>query len=458
MSCKTQFLKGKYRSPHALAGGDGSETILLALSGGADSRALLHILWQESRKVGFRLELTHVNHGIRGEEALRDRAFCLELAERYRLTLHYMDADVPTLAAKSGRGLEEEARHVRYDYFEQLMKERNIPILATAHHADDALETVLFHLTRGSGKRGICGIAPSRPFAGGMLVRPLLRLSKKEILRYCDQNQLDFVIDSTNADTAYARNRIREDVIPVLEDLFEEPQARVAALCEDLREEDLFLDSLAERAMLDAVCGEGLSLESLRSLQPVILKRVLRLWLERSVDAHAERTHIEALRDLIAKGRKDFCVMLGNGYSAVAFQDSLLLKKGKLPEATSFCISFEIGTAWLDEGRIRLEIEKINNLSTANTINLNETSVIINDTLYFRSRKEGDTILRGGMHRKLRKLWNEAKIPSVLRDRLPVLCDCEGIVWAPFAGQRDGLETEGERARIRVVIERYPFG
>ena len=117
MSFQMQTFNEKYRSPHALAGGNGRETVLLALSGGADSRALLHILWQESQKTGFRLELVHVNHGIRGEEALRDRAFCMKLAEHYRLTFHYMDADVPALAAQSGRGLEEEARELRYSYF-----------------------------------------------------------------------------------------------------------------------------------------------------------------------------------------------------------------------------------------------------------------------------------------------------------------------------------------------------
>ena len=206
-------------TPQALAGLDKTTPVLLAFSGGADSRALLHFLATRANEDGFPLTLAHVNHGIRGEEALRDRGFCQAVAETYGLELCILDADIPSLAKEHGRGLEEEARVVRYEYFERLMRERRIPLLATAHHADDNLETVLFHLCRGTGLSGLCGIAPTRDLAYGILTRPLLQVSRREILAYCHNNNLEYVTDSTNSDTAYARNRIRGEVIPILSDL-----------------------------------------------------------------------------------------------------------------------------------------------------------------------------------------------------------------------------------------------
>ena len=151
-----------YRAPWRLAGLPPSTPVLLALSGGADSRALLHLLYTSAQADGFRLLLAHVNHGIRGEESLRDRAFCQSLAKQYGLELLLLDADVPALAAESRRGLEEEARSLRYDYFAARMREEGIPILVTAHHANDNLETLLFRLCRGTGLSGLGGIAPVR--------------------------------------------------------------------------------------------------------------------------------------------------------------------------------------------------------------------------------------------------------------------------------------------------------
>lgn len=452
MRSKFCFSKGEYRSPHRLADLPKDTSVLLALSGGADSRALLHVLANEAKKNGFSLLLAHVNHGIRGEEALRDETFCKALAEQYGLEICILRADVPTLAKDSGKGLEEAAREVRYAYFEGLMKERQISILVTAHHADDALETVLFHLARGSGRKGLCGIAPVRPFGDGVLVRPLLQVPRQAILEYCRQNGLEFVTDSTNSDTSYARNRIRSQVIPVLEELFEAPQIRAAALCEQLREEEAFLESQAAKYLSNVRCVRGLSISKLLDVPHALLKRVLLTWLDEYEGLRAERVQLVSLETAL-KDRKRPCeITLGGGFSAVFEGDLLFVHTGKQENTESLQIPFSIGVTELASLGLRIEVEKINKLSIANTINSNEMSVIINSTLYFRTRQDGDVILQGGMHRKLRKLYNAAKIPPSVRERLPLLCDGEGIVWAPFIGARDGLPTEGEAVKIRVVF------
>jgi tRNA(Ile)-lysidine synthase len=228
--------KGRLTDPRRLANLAPNAPVLLAFSGGADSVALLDMLMKEQSKDATIL-LAHVNHGIRGEEALRDRAFCEKIAHERGLEIAILDADVPALAKEKGQSIEEAARGARYAFFADLMKERNIPLLLTAHHADDHLETILFRIARGTGLSGLGGIAPIRPFATGHLVRPLLGFTKQEILQYCKENALAFVTDSTNADTTYARNKIRAEVLPVLESLYSDVSHRAVRMSAELSED-----------------------------------------------------------------------------------------------------------------------------------------------------------------------------------------------------------------------------
>lgn len=444
--------------PHTLADQPTTAPVLLALSGGSDSRALLHMLATASREYGFSLVLAHVNHGIRGEEALRDRDFCIALAKDYGLEICVLDADVPALAKLHGRGLEEEARLVRYDYFEQLMRERNIPILATAHHADDNLETVLFHLCRGAGLKGLCGISSARPFGTGSLTRPLLRLTRREILSYCTEHALEYVTDSTNADTAYTRNRIRAEVMPIFEELFGEPQRRVTEMMESLREDAAVLDALGERLLQNAQGEWGLSLAVLRKAEDPIVKRALMKWAHNRTGQSIERVHLDALMCLVRDEKTYARAALPRGVDAIAEFGFLRLLPHGEPKSIAVCEPFKCGEILLLEQHLRItvkkknELTKINNLSTHSYINLKLFFDIIKDSCYWRTRKEGDTILMGGMHRKLRKLYGEADIPPRWRDRIPLLCDAEGIVWAPFVGMRDGWKNEGEEYILSVEL------
>ena len=182
----------KFTAPHILSGMLANTPILLALSGGADSSALLFMLCEYCKKSGAPLAVAHVNHMIRGEDAERDRDFCRSLAKKLGLPFYLLEADVPALAREHKRGLEEEARITRYEFFEKVMRENSIPLLATAHNATDNAETVIFNLTRGSGLHGMCGIPPTREFSGGRIIRPLLKMSKDEILAFCRENGIPF--------------------------------------------------------------------------------------------------------------------------------------------------------------------------------------------------------------------------------------------------------------------------
>ena len=211
--------------------------VLLALSGGADSVLLFHLLnaYTKNREIPF--AACHVHHGIRGEEAERDAAFCEQLAAEHGVPFFLAREDAPAYLAKEGhgKGMEYAAREVRYAALSRVMTENAAYVVcATAHNATDHLETLLLHMRRGSGLRGMCGIPPVRmPF-----VRPLLLLSKRDVLAALGELGASYVTDSTNESTAYDRNYLRAEVLPRLSHLTPDPEAAAARLSQNLREEE----------------------------------------------------------------------------------------------------------------------------------------------------------------------------------------------------------------------------
>ncbi len=444
--------------PQVSAGMPNTTPILLALSGGADSRALLHLLSDAAEREGFAITVAHVNHGIRGDEAQRDEDFCRALAEAYGVELVCLRADVPRLAKESGRGLEETAREVRYRFFAEQMSQKSIPLLVTAHHADDQLETVLFRLGRGSGARGLGGMATCRPFASGHLVRPLLEVTRREILAFCEENRLDYVTDSTNADATYARNYIRSELIPRMERVFDAPQLHAAHTAQALREDEECLTELSLALLSQARQEDGLSIDALRDTHGAILKRSLGGYVESKTGHFPERVHLEALAALVNGTTPNAEVALTGGFCA--YSERGLLRIGREIETPTeeLCLPISDGTQVLSGFGVEICVKKldsntkIHNLSTESHIILNIGSAIMKKDLYWRTRRNGDRLLRGGMHRELKGLLAEAELPPSRRRTLPLLCDREGILWIPFVGARDGADAEGDAYRISVRL------
>lgn len=442
-----RFEKGSLIDPRKLADLAPDAPVLLAFSGGADSVALLDML-QKEQTAGAPIFLAHVNHGIRGEEALRDRTFCERVAKARGLEIAILDADIPALAEERGQGIEETAREVRYAFFADLMRERNIPILLTAHHADDHFETVLFRIARGTGLSGLCGIAPIRPFADGHLVRPLLGFTKKEIVQYCKEQGLDFVTDSTNADTTYARNRIRAEVAPVLEDLYADVSHRAVRMSAELCEDDTCLQQLAKEFVEENTTVRGISYLHLQKAHPAIRRRALQIWFEKERGVTLESVHLQALFRLVKSGDMTARVALPTGVSAYCTaRGRLMLTKTKPQPVSEYTLPLKKGECKIPNTDISICITPIefpekNDKSEGNTLVLVGEWKDLRQAFTWRNRREGDIILRGKMHRQLRRLWAERGIPVELRASLPLLCKGEEIVWAPFVGMSDALKEE----------------
>lgn len=217
----------------------GSERLLIALSGGADSVALLRVLLS----LGYTCEAAHCNFHLRGKESDRDEAFVRELCERLDVSLHVVHFDTVTYASQHHVSIEMAARELRYRYFKNLALQMGAAYVAVAHHQNDSVETFLLNLIRGTGINGLRGIRPKN----GEIVRPLLSVSRKEILEYLAELEQDYVTDSTNLQDEYTRNKIRLNVLPLMESINPSVQNNIVATSEYLSEIAEVYNSLMEK-------------------------------------------------------------------------------------------------------------------------------------------------------------------------------------------------------------------
>ena len=439
--------------PWKLARLDPHETVLLGLSGGADSRALLHLLSVFARRDGFSVVVAHVNHGIRDAEADRDAVFCKELALSYGWEWRCMEADVPALAEQHRRSLELEAREVRYAFFRQIMQEKNIRILVTAHHADDNLETVLFRMCRGTGLHGLAGISPVRPFSSGVLVRPLLPFSRKEILDFCKAEQLEFVTDSTNFQADCSRNRIRLETVPTLEKQFPTLQNSIYRMTRILSDDQDCLDGEATAFLARHLQNGGVSVEALKSVHPAIRRRVIGKMFPRM----AEYVHLESVDALLEKGVSGSSVSLPHHLCA-CLQNGRLLALPDLRRASGYeAFPCNTGMFRLCDGKLTVSVktyEKCESISDVHNVYTSSCIMVkgtVEKGLQFRSRREGDTVRRNGIRRQVRRLYREAGVPTAVRDALPLLCLGDEILWIPFVGYADGVSTECAKSGDRLI-------
>ncbi len=420
--------------------------VLAAYSGGADSTLLLHWLYRFCNERKIVLYAAHVHHGIRGEEADRDLEHCRKTADKLGIKLFISCVDVPQIAKERHMGIEECAREVRYAFFDAVTAELGIPdmLVATAHNADDQLETVLFHMMRGSGLEGMAGIASIRE---KRYIRPLLSFSGNEIRKICCDEQYPYVEDSTNADTAYTRNYIRHEILPKLRLLSPEPEKAITRMTALLARDNEYLEQTAAKRMGQEKNG-SISREVLRSSHPAVASRMLRIAYEVFVSDRvltADQTE-KLLQMSVSTDRRTRYISLPGSVRAIVNADcvSFIPDTRQTSGKERICLSDreavlpEYGKAVILEWKndrivlIRKKIperpenlENIYNLSIQQPINFAK----IKGVLRLRMRKAGDTICYGGMHRKVRKLQNQYRIPPAERDTAAILADEEEVLW-----------------------------
>lgn len=427
--------------------GSGSR-VIIALSGGADSVTLFHVIISLREELGIEVYAAHVNHNLRGQESLRDEAFVKKLCKDYNVELFIKSVDVNAICAETSESFETVGRRVRYEFFKELSEKLDAEV-ATAHTLSDSLETALFNMARGASFAGLSSI----PYKRGRVIRPLLDVTRKEVEFYAKDNKLSYVDDSTNADADICnRNKIRHKAVPVLKEVNEGAEQNYLRLRQSLIDAEAFIKTEAEKLISTAECEFGYDAKLLSEAHPAPLSYALKLILEKE-DAGFEYKHIELIKSSLPKGG---AVPLIKGYIAIVKQGVLRIvceskaQKGYFP--------FKINSSFTYDGNIysvkELSQEEIINKKLAlKAIGYDKISSDAN----FRTRQSGDkfSLLKRKITKDLRKLQNELKIPSEKRDKMLLLQSGGKVLWAEGVGvSLEGMYTEGKGILIEVEKEK----
>lgn len=398
--------------------GDG---VVIGLSGGPDSVCLFFVLLELKEEYDLTLKALHVNHCIRGIEADKDQEFVRNLCLTHGVDLEEHVVDIPALVEKTGRSTEEEARIARYELFEKaaenLANETGKPAkIAIAHNADDNAETVLFHMARGTGLDGMCGIAPVRD----NIIRPLLEVPKSEILQVLKDNNIDYCIDATNNQVDYDRNRIRHNIMPEFAQINDRALEHISEMTQRLTEVADYIN-LEARGLLQIVKEENghLRKRAIATAPSVIASQAIKLYLSSFMPYQKDvsAVHVDKILELLNEDGERQVQLPYKKTLIISYEEMYVLEEDETKVEPVFNyreFDYEQGmnyptdryTKWFDCDKI-------------------SGNVVI------RNRAEGDylTIDSEGNHKLLQDYFIDEKIPRHLRDEVPLVCDDSHVMW-----------------------------
>lgn len=419
--------------------------VLIGFSGGADSVFLLCFLHELKRRTlgSFPILAVHVNHGIRGEEASRDEMFSKNFASELGVEFISRYIDVPKISKDLGIGIEEAARNARYSVFNELIKSRiDLSTISVAHNASDNAETVLLNIMRGCGISGICGIKPTRD----NIIRPIISVSKREIVNLLENYDIPYVTDSTNLSSDYARNYVRNEIMPHFNRMSSNPEAAFTRMIDNLRLDLDYLNGVAEQFIEDNFTG-SIGRNKLKDLHPAVLAKVLSSIIHSATGEYPEEKHIKAITNLL--NSDNFKYSLPGAMDIVCERGICFFqskdKKNNLSEQI-FCLNY--GENKISGTNLTVfigEIDKSSLFVYKFSIQAFVSSAIIDDGLTLRFKTDGDSYRYGNMTHKLKKVFNDRNIPTSERERIPLILDSNGIVVVPGMSERDGAKSKSEK-------------
>lgn len=399
------------------------DRVVCALSGGADSVALLWAMYLLKEKLEITLSAAHFNHNLRGEESDRDQAFCQQLCQRYDIPLFVGSAEV-----KAGeKGLEAAAREARYSFFAGLSGK-----IATAHTADDNAETVLMHMVRGTGLRGLGGISPIRE----NIIRPMLTVTRQEVMAFLQEYCLAHIEDSSNKTDAFLRNRIRHHIMPLLQQENPSLSENLSQMALRLRQDEEILQSLTSGDLPDVT--------ALRQMPQALRNRVLANFLEKSGVKEPESEHILLAESLVFSPKPSAKANFPGG--VVIRRNYDRLEKAEEGEEIPVCPLACPGSVELPQQGIRITCK----VAEQPVLKFDRFTVYPQGNMIVRSRQPGDAIRLQGGTKSLKDLMIDRKIPAAERNKIPVICDEAGVlgVWG-FGANLDRISGQGNAVEIR---------
>ncbi len=379
------------------------ERVLAALSGGADSVSMLYCLLRLSKEMGFTLAAAHVNHGIRGCDADSDELFCRSLCREWGIELYCKRADVPSYARENGLSEETAGRDIRYSFF----KSAGFDKIATAHNRNDFAETLIMHIARGCGLDGLCSI----PYMRGNIIRPILDVTRAEIESFCRENGLSYVTDKTNFQADCTRNKVRLNILPLIEEInpnFINTAAENAVL---LRRDAEFIDSAAD----EFISEYGADAAKMAELDEALFSRAVQKLLKKAAntDENFSRVYIDGIRELVRSGKSGKGIDISKGLRAeISFGRLVIKKRADKDAGFDYRLRFN-EECEIPEAGIRVL------LTRAEKGDKNRFGFADGDTLRIRSRRAGDIFkpvaLKGT--KKVKDYFIENKVPADEREK-----------------------------------------
>lgn len=431
---------------------ESGDTVVIGLSGGADSIYLLHRLHELKEILNIDLVTAHVNHGVRGEEALRDEEFSKMVSQSLGIPHFSKDVDMNGYAAEHKISAEEAGRILRYDFFREVASNYNSVKIAVAHNRDDQAETVLMRVLRGTGVDGLAGI----PYVNGNVIRPILDISRQEIEDYLHGNDIEYVDDHTNFETDYMRNVIRLELIPKLEEVYNPNiMSSLVNLSQFAREDVDYMNGEVERVYRDLVIsGKGhlkISIDELNLLHQTIQKRIIRKMLTVLLGTieGIYSVHVDEILGL-AKNQTGKVIdnikglKISNSYGELIFEENLDIE----PKDYEFTLEMGINTLEYD---LCIELSRVESLGVGSKSIAYFDGDKCNGPIKVRNRRNGDRIVPIGMSgsKKLKDVFIDEKIPRDLRDELPIFLDDEKIIW--IGGVRQSELTKVDENTVNII-------
>ncbi len=419
--------------------------VLVALSGGADSVALLMALNEISAKYSIKLSAIHVNHNLRGDESIRDEKFCRDLCELLGVSLVVESVDVKEIAKITGESIELCARNLRYQLFSKHAK----GVIATAHTASDNAETIIYNLCRGSAISGVAGIPPVR----NNIIRPLINCTREDIINYLDSINQSFVNDSTNDTDDYTRNKIRHNIIPLLLDInpsLFDACSRASAL---LRQDDSYLARISNQEF-DKFYSNGVISKEVKKLDIAILSRVLGLFFTREIGIKPEFLHISQMLSVV-NGEAKRC-SLPKSMQFESSKNGYCITRVTTKEDVCEHIKFDYESLSNFFPDVKsLDYSEYKNLCNVNNL-LFKYSIDcdkIKGNVVIRTRQAGDKYrpVARKVTKTLRKLLSEAKVTNEQSNSLLLLCDDNGIFFSNLFGIDERVVVNSNSKNIVVL-------
>jgi tRNA(Ile)-lysidine synthase len=444
---------------------DSKDSIVVAVSGGPDSIALLHILFLLAEQWEWRLIVAHVNHQFRGEESDQEAIFVNAYANKLKLPCEIGLINVPQYIEESGLNVQAAAREKRYDFLLAIADKYHAQRIALAHHADDQAETVLMRLLRGTGASGLSGIPLRRRIKNVELIRPLLRIYKSEVLSHCEKHGLSYCNDSSNAQHKYVRNQIRHELIPLLKHYNPQLPESLNRLADVISYEDDFLKQEVDAIFhkLVVVAGDGLQLprKEFTLLHSALQRRLIKLildYLAPNADSFDFLATEQVRFAILQEKPTTLTLMLGaNVVFTREYEQAFFRSNPTL--STDFQLSIDTWDGQLelpDGGQLRYFTMDRNELDSSVLQPGKDSAVFDAEAISFplivRNRKDGDRMEIRGLNgsKKVKDIFIDAKLPLRMRNSVPLLVDAaERILWIP--GFRRSIHAIATSATSRLL-------